>query len=180
MPVVLMSEQNVETPVVEAELPKSKSLFEDSELVAKSHVDAKAMEEFAYRPVPPLAPISMFLGICAIAGFLGVPALAIGIIGSLCGLLAMWQIRRSEGALGGALIAKLGLGLSLALTLGAGGYHGFTYATEVPEGHERVTFSWLSKQEMTIEGNDVLLPPAVIEMKEKPIFIKGYMVPSRQ
>ena len=38
-------------------------------------------EEFAYRPVPALAPISLFLAICSLAGFLAVPCLAIGGVG---------------------------------------------------------------------------------------------------
>jgi len=148
-------------------------------VVGPGHIDAAAMEEFAYRPVTPLAPMALFLGICSVAGFLGLPALAIGIVGMLCGLLALWQIRRSEGALGGGLVAKAGLALSALLTVGAVGFHAYTYVTEVPEGHERVTFAWLSKQPMAFEDSNLMLPKEVVDLNEKPVFIKGYMYPTR-
>ena len=80
------------------------------------------MDEFQYRPVTPLAPISLFLGICASAGFLGVPAIAVGIVGMICAVLALWQVRRADGAIGGGLVAKMGLGLSILLS-GAGWRH---------------------------------------------------------
>src|SRR5690348_9697094 len=89
-------------------------------------------DEFAYRPVPPLAPISLFLGICALAGFLGVPCLAIGGVGIIMGAIALWQIRRSAGEMGGKVVARLGVGLSASLLLAASGYHAYAYVTEVP------------------------------------------------
>ena len=142
-----------------------------------SEIDA---DEFAYRPVPPLAPISLFLGICALAGFLGIPCLAIGAVGSLLGLLALWQIRRSAGELGGTLIAVLGTGLSLSLFLGASGYHAYAYATELPEGYERVNFNELAKHEPKFAEGKIAIAEEVAALDGKPIYIKGYMYPTRQ
>jgi len=159
--------------------PVSKSLF-DAASQASSNSGASPSDEFAYKPVTPLAPISLFMGVCGVAGFLGVPAMAIAVVGIFCALLALWLIRRSENALGGSLVAKLGLAVSLLMTIGAGALHTYVYFTEVPEGHQRIGFSWLSKQEVVQQGSDLLLPPDVIELNEKPIFIKGYMYPSRQ
>lgn len=159
--------------------PVSKSLF-DTASQASSNSGTSPSDEFAYKPVTPLAPISLFMGVCGVAGFLGVPAMAIAVVGIFCALLALWLIRRSENALGGSLVAKLGLAVSLLMTIGAGVLHTYVYFTEVPEGHQRIGFSWLSKQEVVQQGSDLLLPPDVIELNEKPIFIKGYMYPSRQ
>src|SRR5882724_6924658 len=102
-------------------------------------------DEFAYRPVPPLAPISLFLGICAVSGFLGIPCLAIGVVGLIMGSIALWQIRRSSGEMGGKVVASLGVALSVALFFAASGYHAYAYVTELPEGYVRVSFPELSK-----------------------------------
>lgn len=136
--------------------------------------------EFEYRPVPPLAPITMFLGICGIAGLAGIPALSISFAGVITGLLCLWQIRRAEGALGGKLVARLGLALSVLFLVGGSGLHAYTYVTEVPEGYERVSFNWLAKQPQKFTQEGVEVTPEVANLDGQPIFIKGYMYPTRQ
>lgn len=139
-----------------------------------------AASEFDYRPVPPLAPISLFLGFCSLSGFLGVPCLAIGAVGMLLGAAALWQIRRSDGTLGGKLIAWLGVGLSGILFVVGSGFHAYAYATELPPGYERVNFSALAKFEPTFADGRIVLAPEVAALDGKPIYIKGYMYPTRQ
>jgi hypothetical protein len=137
-------------------------------------------DEFAYRPVPPLAPISLFLGICAVSGFLGIPCLAIGGVGILMGAIALWQIRRSSGEMGGKVVARLGAGLSAVLLLAASGYHAYAYVTELPEGYLRVNFSELAKFQPRFADGHVQFAPEVEALNGKPIYIKGYMYPTRQ
>jgi hypothetical protein len=137
-------------------------------------------EEFAYRPVPPLAPISLFLGLCGLSGFVGVPCLAVGFVGVLVGMVALWQIRRSAGTLGGKGIARLGIGLSALMFVAGSGYHAYGYATEVPEGYQRISFVELSKHEPKLAEGRIEVAPEVASLDGKPIFIKGYMYPSRQ
>lgn len=136
--------------------------------------------EFDYHPVPPLAPITLFLGVCASAGLLGIPGLAIGVVGTITGLIATAQIRRAEGELGGRVVAKAGLVLSLLFLLSGVSLHTYVYATEVPEGYQRVSFNWLSKEEPKLTPKGAEVTPAVSDLDEKPIFIKGYMFPTRQ
>lgn len=158
--------------------PRSKSLFEEQPRVAEVFTP-DAATEFQYQPVPPLAPITLFLGLCSVAGFLGLPAMGIGIIGILCGSLGLWQIRRADGALGGKWLTRIGLALSLLLTVGAGALHAYVYATEVPEGHQRLSFAWLSQREPKLSESDIEVPPEVHDLNDKPVFIKGYMYPTR-
>lgn len=136
--------------------------------------------EFDYHPVPVLAPITLFLGVCAVAGLLGVPGLAIGLVGTITGLIATRQIRRSEGEFGGQMVAKGGLFLSALLFLSGSALHAYTYATEVPEGYERISFNWLAKEDLKLNAGEPQIAPAVAELDNKPIFIKGYMYPTRQ
>jgi hypothetical protein len=139
-----------------------------------------ADEEFQYHPVTPLAPITLFLGVCSAFGFVGVPAISVGIVGAAVGAIALWQIRRAQGELGGRLVARLGLGFSLLFGLGSGGYHAAIYATEVPEGYKRISFNWLSQQTPIVQDSQVLLPAEVVALEDQPVFIKGYMYPSRR
>jgi len=138
------------------------------------------IDEFQYRPVTPLAPIALFLGLASALGFVGVPAVSIGIVGAVVGALGLWQIKRAAGELGGLVLARVGFGLSLLFGLGSGGYHAAVYATEVPEGYQRVSFNWLSQQTPIVQENQVLLPADVVALEDQPIFIKGYMYPSRR
>lgn len=139
-----------------------------------------SFDEFEYRPVPPLAPITMFLGVCGIAGYAGIPALSISFAGIVTGLLCLWQIWRSEGALGGRVVARIGLATSAFCFASGSALHAYTYVTEVPEGYQRVSFNWLSKQPPKLAREGVEVTPEVAELDGKPIFIKGYMYPTRQ
>src|SRR5262245_2680189 len=84
-----------------------------------------AAAEFDYHPVPPLAPITLFLGVCAIAGLLALPGLAVGFAGVITGLICVWQIRRAEGELGCGVLAKIGLVLSALFLVSGSALHAY-------------------------------------------------------
>jgi len=156
----------------------SQIITESAEPVESRETPYDPADEFAYRPVPPLAPISLFLGICALSGFIGVPCLAVGFVGIVLGVIALWQIRRSDGFLGGKGIACLGAGLSTVMFLGGSAYHAYDYVTELPEGYQRVSFLDLAKHEPKFVEGRPEVGPEVAELDGKPIFIKGYMYPT--
>ena len=137
-------------------------------------------DEFAYRPAPPLAPISLFLGICAISGFMGIPCLAIGVVGMLMGAIALWQIRRSAGEMGGKVVARLGIGLSVVMLVAGSSYHAYAYVTELPEGYARVSFNDLANYQPSFADGEWHFAPEVAALNGKPIYVKGYMYPTRQ
>jgi len=158
----------------------SQSSSQTIEAVRAPGEQASGTDDFSYRPVPPLAPISLFLGLCSLAGFAGIPCLAIGFVGGMIGLLALWQIRRGTGELGGTLIAALGVVLSAGLFVSASGYHAYAYVTELPEGYLRVSFNELSKHDPIFSEGKLQVDPEIAAMDGKPIYIKGYMYPTRQ
>src|SRR5207237_7264026 len=130
---------------------------------------------------PPLAAVSLFRGFCALSGFVWVPCLAVGGVGMLLGAVALWQIRRAGGDLGGKGIARLGIGLSAAMLVAGSGYHAYAYVTELPKGYQRISFLELAKYAPTFSSDGhVQIAPEVAELDGKPIFIKGYMYPTRQ
>jgi hypothetical protein len=98
----------------------------------------------------------------------------------IMGAIALWQIRRSSGEMGGKVVARLGVGLSVFLLLAASGYHAYAYVTELPDGYERVSFNELSKYQPSYANGKVQFAPEVAALNGKPIYIKGYMYPTRQ
>lgn len=141
---------------------------------------ADSTGEFDYKPVPPLAPITLFLGVCGIASLMGIPALSIPLVGLVTGAICLWQIGRSQGELGGRLVAKLGLGLCTLFLVSGTALHAFNYVNELPEGHQRVSFSWLSSQKPQLAERELRVTEEVEALDGQPIFIKGYMYPQRQ
>lgn len=136
--------------------------------------------EFNYRPVSPLAPITLFFGLCSAAGFLAWEAVAIAIVGTILGLITVWKIRRSKGELGGGILAKVGLVLSVFCLIGGSSYQAYAYITEVPEGHQRISFNWLSRQEPETKDGKFKLHPNVTALDGKEIYLRGYMYPSQK
>jgi hypothetical protein len=136
--------------------------------------------EFDYKPIAILGPVSVFTGICAASGLITVAGVLVGMAGVLLACVAIWQIRRSEGELSGGWIAKTGLAVSLAFTLVGGAWHSYVYATEVPEGYDRVSFSWLSNQGFVADADGARPTEEVAKLDKKKIYIKGYMYPGRQ
>lgn len=137
-------------------------------------------EEFTYRPMPVLAPLTLFFGVCSIAGLITVAGLAVGFVGLLLGEICLWQIRKSEGELSGRTLTRIGVALAALFVVLGGSYHGFVYATEVPDGYERVSFNWLSKKAITFEDGSLKLDPEVDAIDGKQVYIKGYMYPTGQ
>jgi hypothetical protein len=61
------------------------------------------------------AIISVILGLCTALAFLGIPFLVVGAAGIVFGIIALVQIRHSNGTQGGTGLAILGILLSLAI-----------------------------------------------------------------
>lgn len=139
-----------------------------------------ADEDFDYKPVAILGPVSLFIGVCAATGLMFPSGVLLGLAGILLAIVALYQIRVADGELTGRFLAVSGLVVSTAMTLAGGGYHGYVYATEVPEGYERLSFSWLSNQGMIVEESGARPTDDVAKFDGKKIYIKGYMYPVRQ
>ena len=119
--------------------------------------DLPSGEDYSYRPISLLAPLTLFFGFCSLFGVLGLFGVLLAGIGVCVGALCLWSIRRSEGELGGQGMALTGTLICLVMGIAGGSYQGYVYATEVPEGYERLDFNWLAKQEpIFVNGRYVL------------------------
>jgi len=72
-------------------------------------------------------------------------------------------------------LAKVGLALNLLLLVGGVGEHSYIYATEVPDGYQRVHFYALQQP----TGAPLDIPTqAAIDLDKQKIFVKGYIHPT--
>jgi hypothetical protein len=139
------------------------------------------LDEFSYRPVPVIAPISLFLGLSGIIGLFNMVGLGIGLAGLVLGIMATLRIRGSNGEYSGQWLAMTGAVVSLVFLASGGVLHAYTIATEVPEGFQRVNFNRdIAKKGFVIEDGETTIHPEVRALDGQPIFLKGYMYPERQ
>jgi hypothetical protein len=91
--------------------------------------------------------------------------------------LRSWaRIRRESEQFTGSWLAMAGFVLSLAFLMIGLGYGGFVYATEVPDGYERISFDRMKPNEVQARGG-VAVPPEIADLDGKRVFIKGYIRP---
>jgi hypothetical protein len=129
-----------------------------------------------YRSVSKAAVSSLCLGLLTLVGLLFPAVLAVGLIGFLLGIIGYRNTRRFPDELTGKTPAIVGTVLCCVVAVAGTAMHLVIYATEVPEGYERVAFSELKARS---DGADVP-PPEVLDLDGKKVFIKGYVYPDGQ
>lgn len=99
--------------------------------------------------------------------------------GLLIGVAAFRRIARTPEELTGKPLAAIGAFACLALLVGGLATASYVYATEVPEGYARITFTEMRPNERE-EALGIGVPPDVTELDGRQVFIKGYIRPSSQ
>ena len=100
----------------------------------------------------------------------------IPIAGMVFALRAMATIRQFPEQFTGLWLARGGLVLSFAFLMSGLGYAGYIYATEVPDGYERISFNTMKPDEIQERGG-MAIPPEIAALNGKKVFIKGYIRP---
>ena len=138
-------------------------------------------DDFAYKPIPPLAPVSALLGVCSLAGLLSPLGLVFAVVGLALGFVGLRQIKQAEGGLGGRTIATVGVALSAVLFLSSAALHIYWYQTEVPEGFQRISFgSDISRKGFINEDGERRAHDDVAALAGKPLFVKCFMYPEER
>src|SRR5690242_8936241 len=94
----------------------------------------------------------------------------------VCCAWALSRIRHEPERYSGRSIATMGLVGSLILLVIGVGFGSFVYATEVPDGYSRISFSTMKPDELE-ERNGHVVPTEVSSLEGKNVFIKGYIRP---
>ena len=137
--------------------------------------------EFDYRPMPVLVPISLALAVVSSSALLGIVGVFIAILAAILSISALVVIARADGMYSGRIMAIIALVLSgLFGSLGIASQI-YAFKTEVPEGYRRVSFARdISAKGFPIQEGQPTLHPDVAALIDKKIFLKGYMYPQAQ
>ncbi len=137
--------------------------------------------EFDYRPMPVLVPISLALAVVSSSALLGIVGVFIAVLAAILSISAMVVIARADGMYSGRIMAIIALVLSILFgSLGIASQI-YAFKTEVPEGYRRVSFAReISAKGFPIQEGRATLHPDVAVLIDKKIFLKGYMFPQGQ
>ena len=134
------------------------------------------LDEFgAYRAVSKAAIFAVALAVLSILFLFSAALLIFPIAGIACGIVALRNVKRFPHELTGNIPAILGIVACLGLLAAGSTLHAVTYATEVPEGFERISFYDLQPDNPTIT-----IPQSAKDLDGKRVFVKGYVHPSVQ
>ncbi len=160
----------------------SQSIVSQPVVEAQSLPVQSRSNEFGYRPVPILAPISFLLGLLSALGFLGLLMVPIGLVGFVVAGICILRLRKFRGEYGGMWLAVSGFLMSLIFFSASAGIWANGYRTEVPEGFRRLNFTEdISNKGFIFEkGKTDIFNPDVKALDGKQVFIKGYMYPTNE
>ena len=130
-----------------------------------------------YRAVCKSAVLCLVLGLLSLAALLFPALLPLPAVGIVLGIVGWAKLRRYPEELSGRPAAVLGLVMNVALLVGGSVIHTVAYATEVPEGFQRISFADLQP---VLEAPHLPIPPQALELNGKKVFIKGYVYPDGQ
>jgi hypothetical protein len=159
----------------------SQSILPQPAIAADFRHAIDAPNEFAYRPVPVLVPVTVVLGLCSILSLFSLFGVAVALFGTVLGAVCIRQIHRSGGALGGKIPAFVGFFVSLVFFVSGSSLFAYAVATEVPEGYRRTSFAQDISRKGFVTTNGVpRIHPEVAALNKQPVFLKGYMYPTGQ
>ncbi|HVX59045.1 MAG TPA: DUF4190 domain-containing protein [Pirellulales bacterium] len=139
----------------------------------RAEVEPAGVESYAqYRALSAMAVISGVLGLLSISAMLTWSLFVIPVAGIITGTLALRRIRANPAEYTGEGFALAGSMLSMLFLVAGASWLSYCYATEVPEGHQRISYDLLQPDEKT---PNQIVPPSAQELDGKKVFIKGYV-----
>ncbi|MGI9456529.1 MAG: hypothetical protein ACR2NU_08200 [Aeoliella sp.] len=147
--------------------------------------DAPADDALEYRALYSGALVGVLLGLMSISLLFTPEHLSIclmlapiPLVGMFVSLRSWLKIRRERDLYTGGPLALVGLALSLVFLTAGVGWASYIYATEVPDGYQRISFFSL-KPDQTEKLAGKPIPDDIVALIriDEPIFIKGYIRP---
>lgn len=144
-------------------------------------VAGEAEQYEQYRTLSFSAIVALVFGVIsiptALAASLNPLLLIFPFFGMLIGIYAVLKVRNRTDEFTGLGSAKIGLILSTVLLFSGAGYASYVYATEVPEGFQRISFSDLQPDPRYPQ---MQFPPLAQQLSGRQVFLKGYVYPDEQ
>lgn len=124
-----------------------------------------------YRALNTLAVVSFVAGLLSALAFLDWLLAVIPMLGIVLGVLALRKIRAFPQEYTGEHFALAGTLLSSLFLVGGWTRLAYVYQTEVPEGHQRISYDDLQPQ----PEETTYVPAQAQQLDGKKVFIKGYV-----
>jgi hypothetical protein len=143
-----------------------------------------ATDALQYRSVSSGAVLGLVLGVFSAIILAAAPyslescllVTPIPLVGIFVSLRSLAKIRREPEHYVGANVALAGAVLSTLFLITGVGYGAYVHVTEVPPDHVRITFPDMRPDVMQ-ERAGIAVPPEIMALDGKRVFIKGYMRP---
>ena len=132
-----------------------------------------------YRALSISAVAALVIGVMSLPTLVGVLAdasaaiLIVPLVGTVVGFISLRKLKRQRNELTGHRLAKVGMICSLASLLLGSGISQYRYATEVPEGYQRISFLDLQP---VLSKPGLPVSPTALELDGQKIFVKGYVL----
>ena len=130
-----------------------------------------------YRAVSKSAVSCLVVGLLSLTALMSPALLLLPAVGILVGLVALAKLRRYPAELSGRPAALIGLAFRAVLLVAGSVLHTVVYATEVPEGFQRISFVDLQP---VPEAPGLPVSPKALDLNGQKVFIKGYVYPDGQ
>lgn len=151
----------------------------------QDHDEVLPDENTDYRSLTAESVGALILGFLSILTFVSTLFLIFPIMGIVLGVTAIRKILRATTELGGLGIATSGVALSTVLAIAGIAYQMYKTQFDVPAGYREINFSML-----TADPKTGRIPDEILELTPRlgedgieyytPVFIEGYMYPTRQ
>jgi len=128
-----------------------------------------------YRNISMSAVVTAVIAVLSLGGLVFPMLLILPLVGVLLGLYSISHVRRNASEFTGLKLAQASAAASALLLVGGIGFHATIYATEVPEGHTRVSFAAINSP--TPRDAPEFVPEEALQLDGKLVFIKGYVFP---
>jgi hypothetical protein len=149
-----------------------------SEILEPSAETAVDSEEYQnYRSICAAAVASTALGLASVGAFFAWALLLLPVLGLVTGIYALRQVRSRADELTGLGLAKFGIYSSIFCFVAGASLLSYEYATEVPPGHDRISYEDLQPDP---DRPSQVIPPSALALDGKKVFIKGYVYPSKK
>jgi len=152
----------------------------------QDHDEVLPDENTDYRSLTAESVGSLILGFLSALTFVSMLFVIFPIMGIVLGVTAIRKILRATKELGGLGIASAGVGLSAFMMIAGAAYQMYMMRYEIPAGYVVLDFADLVADHRTgrIPDNILRLTPHLDERGNAhpgtPVFIEGYMFPTRQ
>ena len=138
--------------------------------------DQLDLEYYQYKAVCTASIVGLVFAFLSLICLLSPTLLFLPGIGIITSLYAVNKVRKFRDELTGLGMAKIALFLNAMLFIVVSGYHSYIYATEVPEGYQRISFVDLQPA----DGEPGPVPRTALELDGQKVFIKGYTYPGER